>query len=393
MNILHISPYFPSLKDKHAGGVCMGKEIETLKLNNNVYVLTFFQKKYDEHLLNDIVQNENTYYVKLNSVKKLVNIILHPLTANYFATRTSLLFTLKLIQIIKTYKINAIHAEYTAMGQYVLIKKIFPNIIFNVVLHDVTIQNYERQLTGIQSSIKKMYHKFQTKLIYKNEKRYLSRCDNVITFSDKDKDLVNKYYDISKNVYVMNTYFNLEHELKVGDYRKSTYKGEMNICFMGQMGRKENYLAAINLIDIFNTIKNSVPEAKLFIIGNNPPEILKELGNESIIITGFVDDIDQYMINCRVAAYPLEFGAGIKIKVLHSMALGIPVITTDVGAEGIDEDGKVLLIANNKEEFRKNLITLLSDDLVYQDKSKAVQGFARENFNWEASKNLLDELY
>lgn len=393
MNILHISPYFPSLKDKHAGGVCMGKEIETLKLNNNVFILTFYQKKYDYHILNELESNSNIYYVKLNTFIKLFNIILNPLKANYFAARTSLLFTIKLIKIIREHKIDVIHAEYASMGQYVAVKKIFPELKFNIVLHDVTIQNYKRKLDGKNNLVKKIYYKVQAKLILSNEKKYLSKSDNIITFTAKDKDLLQHYYGLSKDVHIMNTYFNLEHELEVGNLRRSLYKDDMNICFMGQMGRKENYLAAIKLIEIFNSIKNCIPNSKLFIIGNNPPENLKAFSGNDIVITGFVDDIDQYMIKCRIAAYPLEFGAGIKIKVLHSMALGIPVITTDVGAEGIDEDGKVLIIANTEESFKKELINLLSNNQLYHEKSEAVQDFVSENFNWDESEKLLNKIY
>ena len=75
------------------------------------------------------------------------------------------------------------------------------------------------------------------------------------------------------------------------------------------------------------------------------------------------------------------------------MALGIPVITTDVGAEGIDEDGKVLIIANTEESFKKELINLLSNNQLYHEKSEAVQDFVSENFNWDESEKLLNKIY
>lgn len=61
---------------------------------------------------------------------------------------------------------------------------------------------------------------------------------------------------------------------------------------------------------------------------------------ENIHITGFVENIEDEILKNQIAVFPLTLGAGIKLKVLLACGLGLPVITTDIGAEGIDEDGK-----------------------------------------------------
>ena len=68
MNILHISPYVPDVRASHAGGVCTGKQVETLKKNNNVYVITFVNDDYEMSLIKDhpdykYVKTSKLYYI------------------------------------------------------------------------------------------------------------------------------------------------------------------------------------------------------------------------------------------------------------------------------------------------------------------------------------------
>ena len=85
MNILHISPYFPSTKANHAGGVCMGKEIETLQKWHQVYVLTFEASEFDAGLKKEYAEDDYYHSVKINKFTRMVHVALEPWMPNYFA--------------------------------------------------------------------------------------------------------------------------------------------------------------------------------------------------------------------------------------------------------------------------------------------------------------------
>ena len=76
VNILHISPYLPSLKENHAGGVCMGKEIETLKSDNNVYVLSFIVTNKDMEIAKEL-SNQYYYLHRLTKFKRILSCLLY----------------------------------------------------------------------------------------------------------------------------------------------------------------------------------------------------------------------------------------------------------------------------------------------------------------------------
>ena len=143
---------------------------------------------------------------------------------------------------------------------------------------------------------------------------------------------------------MLNPYYGLDDGVGSQEPDDGVRKQGM-ICFLGQMGRDENYLAAIRLIQIAARVKEQIPELQVYIVGNQPSEQLRQMENDYIHVTGFVDDVDLYLKQAQAAVFPLTLGAGIKLKVLRSLAIGTPVITGSIGAEGIDEEGEVIVKA------------------------------------------------
>lgn len=172
MNILHISPYFPSLGANHAGGVCMGKQIETLRQWNTVYVLSFEASEYDRKLREKLENDGFCRSIKISRMRRLAHMLAEPWMPNYFAARSSIRFAVIMIYMVRKYKIDAIHAEYASMGQYYWIKKLFPELKFNMTEHDMTAQSYERKVND-SKGIKKVYLKSQLKKGFKERRKIL----------------------------------------------------------------------------------------------------------------------------------------------------------------------------------------------------------------------------
>lgn len=383
MKILHLSPYVPSTKAGHAGGVCMGKEVEELSLHHEVYILSFVNNMAEKTLAKEY-EGRGTF-VKSTTLSKIINTIIHFYKPNLFGIRTSFVFTYRLIRLIKKHNIECIHAEYTSMGQYVWIKKIFPNIKFNLVEHDITIQSFSR-LSENAKGIKKVYLLSQLKLVNIYEKKYCKKADHIFTLNKKDVDLLERHYQIKNNVDVIIPYYGIDH---FAFHPEKKEKG--TLCFIGQMAREENHIAAMRLIKIFQKINNQ--NWKLYIIGAQPSQELLSKSSDNIVITGFVDDINEYIDRCELGVFPLEIGAGIKLKVLLAFGNGLPVITTDVGAEGIDPDGNVLLLAKDDNDFMKYIKMLMSDEELLKKRADMSVKFVSDNFDWKKTEKLFQEIY
>lgn len=385
MNILHISPYVPSLRASHAGGVLMGKTVETLKERHRVFVLTFCNDEREKELLQE---HPDYAYVSTSRgvfVRKVLQYLYLP---NMFALRRDRAFRSKVREIIEKEKIDAVHAEYTAMGQYEWIKREYPRVRFHLVEHDVAIQSYERKYRDA-AGLRKLYYYIEKKKVERYEGRYVRGADLVFALNGKDRDLLRERYGV-ENARVIVPYYGIDTAQAEEEAEDAPAK-ENTLCFVGQMGREENHEAAMRLIRIFRQVR---PEGwKLAIIGAHPRPELRAEASETVRVTGFVEDINREIAACRLAVFPLTHGAGIKLKVLLAFGLGLPVVTGRVGAEGIDPEGQVIRLAETDEDYARAIRELTENDELRERLTRESRAYVREHFNWAETEALYREIY
>jgi glycosyltransferase involved in cell wall biosynthesis len=145
----------------------------------------------------------------------------------------------------------------------------------------------------------------------------------------------------------------------------------------------------------WNKLKEKHPDLKLHIIGKNPDERVMELTRNypDVISTGFVEDLEDYFTRSKINVIPLRFGSGIKVKTINGLCRGIPVVTTNIGTEGLGLiDGKECYIADDIDGFCDYLSLLLTDKQAWQKISYNARVTARERFTWAALFGILDRV-
>lgn len=166
--------------------------------------------------------------------------------------------------------------------------------------------------------------------------------------------------------------------------------------FFGAMFRPENYESCIWFIEnVFNKILEVDKSFKFFIVGGNPNKKLYKYSNENIIITGFVDDVREYFNKSLCMVVPLLSGAGIKIKVLEGMSAGLPILTNEIGIEGIPASNNDFIYCNNPDEYFEGIFSLKNDINKAKNIGDSAKEFIKENFNLDKSykkykENLLE---
>jgi glycosyltransferase involved in cell wall biosynthesis len=136
-----------------------------------------------------------------------------------------------------------------------------------------------------------------------------------------------------------------------------------------------------------------MPEVTLTIAGSSPsPEVL-DLASARVDVTGWIENLGPELDRARVMAAPLRYGAGIKGKVTQSLAAGLPVVTTRIGAEGLDvSDGREMLIRDDPKGFASALVRLYRDDGLWRELSAAGQRLAERSCSPAKLKQELEEL-
>jgi glycosyltransferase involved in cell wall biosynthesis len=164
--------------------------------------------------------------------------------------------------------------------------------------------------------------------------------------------------------------------------RGKPFTERQDLLFVGNLAHRPNSDAVHFLLkEIFPLIERSLPDVKLFIVGDNVPAEIAAYANANIRVTGYVADITPLFENCRVFLAPVRFGAGVKGKVGESMSYGLPVVTTSIGAEGFGLTNESnAMIAEVPADFAAAAVRLYSEDQLWQALAANSYEHIKENF-------------
>lgn len=146
--------------------------------------------------------------------------------------------------------------------------------------------------------------------------------------------------------------------------------------------------------DIWPRIIAAHPNAKLKIIGGNPPSALQALAGPDIELTGFVPDLRPHLAEAAALVVPLRIGGGTRLKIVEGLAMGKAIVSTTLGAEGIEAvDGRDLLIADAPDAFAESVVRLLNDEGLATRMGQAARQLAVDRYSWRRAGNALEGFY
>ena len=220
----------------------------------------------------------------------------------------------------------------------------------------------------------------------KEEQEWVNLCDITTAVSEVDADYYkNLANDKSKIMLFSNV-------IDMNNYTQKIPKPENfktpNIYLAGTFGPKSAMDKAARwfIEDIYPIVKKEIPEIHFYIIGSGSKETLSDIKDTSISILGKVKSVLPYLTNADVSLVPLKFESGTRFKIMEAAACKIPIVSTELGAEGIPvTDGVDILIADDAKEFAQAVIKILKD----KELSKRI---GENCFNLISANNSVDSL-
>lgn len=171
--------------------------------------------------------------------------------------------------------------------------------------------------------------------------------------------------------------------------------GNPTLAFFGVM----SYSACSDAVlyfcsEMLPLIRRTFGDLQMWIVGTNPsPEVIR-LEGDGVHVTGRVDSVVPYYRQTSVCVVPLRIGGGSRLKILEAMALGRPVVSTSVGAEGLDlVDGEHILIADSPGEFAKKTVRLLQDSALYNHIATNARQLVVARYDWDVIAEQLMQVY
>ncbi|WP_262249597.1 glycosyltransferase [Parapedobacter soli] len=218
----------------------------------------------------------------------------------------------------------------------------------------------------------------------------LREADTVIAITGLEAKRLNSY-GINNVAVVPNIHRPVKMELPGFEERQG-------LCFIGGFRHLPNVDAASWLVnDIMPLVWQKLPTVVVYLLGSLPTQEVLDLRSDRVHVPGYIPDVSPYFLSSRVFVAPLRFGAGMKGKIGQSFEFGLPVVTTDIGAEGMGlVDRKHYLRANTADEFAEAILELYHDNQLWADLSQgalaALEPYSVEQVG-EKLKDILSRVH
>ena len=229
-----------------------------------------------------------------------------------------------------------------------LIRRRLPEKPLIGIAHDIITQRLDRQAEGRGSALRRWLLRLAAVRSRRREADSFRAVDLLIVFSEKDAALARALAPGTR-VEVVHPGLGSTHPRP-----REPRADEPIVLFTGAMSRPENWRGIGWFIDeMWPAVLAAVPNARLVIAGANPPAVLAEKVEtaQRAELTGFVDSLEPYYAEASVFIAPLQSGAGVKFKTIDAMLRGVPIVTTSVGAEGIDAPELFGAVTDEAERF------------------------------------------
>lgn len=287
-------------------------------------------------------------------------------------------------------KFNVIHFNHLDAAVYA---SKLPTGPYRVVdQHNVVWRQLETTIPSERSVLKRLAMKRDIEPLICEERDICNSMDLCLTCSFNDADMLR---GIGVRTPIMVVPNGVDARYFGGSWvprREST-----EVVFIGTLDYQPCEIAVWYFAtDVLPLLRKVVPEVRFVVVGRNPSQRLKQLvqRDRSIELTGRVEDVRPFMERARVAVVPLKSGSGTRLKILEAFSMGLPVVSTTIGVEGIEViDGTHLLIADSPMDFTNAIQRLLQDIELSKRIGEAGRDLVISKYSWQSIQSDLRAAY
>lgn len=297
-------------------------------------------------------------------------------------------FAKKLASILKEDTFDVIHVESIFLTPYLPLIRKYSNAKVILRAHNVEHLIWERIAKCTKNIFKRWYVKKLALALKVYELEHISQYDGIACITQKDADYFIKagcrkpIVSIPFGIIAPDTMDNVDEEPN-------------SLFHIGSMDWIPN-LEGVNwfLEKVWPKVLNEVPQARMYLAGRKMPQTLMNTEYRNVSIVGEVPDAMYFIESKKINIVPLLSGSGIRVKIIEAMSVGKTVISTTIGAEGIEyTDGKNILIADTPDEFVMQIKRCVADDEFCAEIGKNAYDLVANNYNNELLTQKLLTFY
>ncbi len=306
-------------------------------------------------------------------------------------------FSEALRALLSRQQFDVIHVEGIEMAAYLpVLKRLQPDAATIYDAHNAE-YDLQRRVYQIDRSDPRRwagaaYSFFQWRRLRRFERDLCRAAGQVLAVSEADADALRRLAGAPVTV--------VPNGIDAAHYAQPPAEpvdlGPGALVFSGKMDYRPNVDAALWFADaVLPRVREAAPEARFVVVGQKPHPRLERLrGRSGVELTGWVPAVEPYLHAATVYVTPLRMGSGTRFKVLQAMAAGCAVVSTPLGAEGIDATpGREIVLADTEADFAQAVIDLLRNPERRRDLGQAAQILVRKRYDWSVIVPRLLALY
>jgi polysaccharide biosynthesis protein PslH len=272
--------------------------------------------------------------------------------------------------------------ESIHMAGYLPLLRSLPNppLVVACDWHNIESELMRRFASSTPSLAKRLYAALTARKLERFERRFMPQCDLHLAVSPRDRERLAQYNPNSEILLI-------DNGVDSQSFAWNPASQPDRILFVGSMDYHANIEAVVSFArDVWPEIARRLPGLVFTIVGRNPPPQIRQLAEAaSVEVTGTVDDVRPYYRQAWISVVPLRIGAGTRLKILESMAAGVPVVSTSLGAEGLRaEPGCDYLLADTAAETVRAIMDLRENPELHASIAHAGRELVQRQYEWSA---------
>lgn len=399
MRILFLTSEFPY--PPYAGAPLRNYGLMTGLAEHEIWLLSFqgaYTQPSEQTPLHDICERVATIPQPTRATADRLRDILLTGEADIAQRYRSAAFAEQLQAWLTEQRFDVIQIENLEMAVYLpLIKEVQPEVAVIYDAHNAEYALQQRIYEAERGSLTRLpaaiYSSIQARRVRHMEQNVCQTVDYIVAVSDTDAALLGQLTDQTPITVVPNGISTALYQDTDDD---PVTLAETALVFTGKMDYRPNVDAVLWFAqEILPLIRQEHPTAHFYVVGQSPHPRLDVLrGQAGITLTGFVPSITPYLQAASVFVVPLRMGSGTRLKVLEAMATRCPIVSTEIGAQGLTiTHGQELMTANTTKEFAKTVNTLLKQPAKAQQIGQTAHEFVCANYDWSALLPRLKQVY
>lgn len=381
----------PPLPARDGGCIAMNNITQgLLQAGHRVKVLTIFTHKHDlnpELMPADYLESTEIEGVfidtKLNAVDAYSSIITSDSynISRFFSTD----FDIRLAKLLRKEDFDIIHLESLFMTPYVSTIRRLCTTPIVLRSHNIEYVIWEKIAAGTRNPIRRFYLNYLTRKLKQYELSMLNGVSGIASISDEDRRRM-LALGMKKPIRTIPFGINL------ADYPfESNAHSELALFHLGAMDWGPNLEGILWFLkSIWPRVHEKYPDLKLYLAGRNMSDEIKLLNFPNVVVVGEVEHAIQFMQSKAIMVVPLLSAGGIRVKIIEGLALGRAVISTTLGAEGLDcEDRKNIMLADRPDEWLKAVDELMTNPALVESLGSQGRTHATAQFD---NGEITDEL-